>query len=186
MTDLTNKAVLYFDWDGVVNFFGSRSQYRKHSGLGYMRRGSASPLEEPRGGWASPQTVGPFPLNWSAELLRKLEELPVELVFLSTWRHSFVNLSRATQWNPTVRVLDWTDGPRGAVHAGKVEALVADQLANPRPFIWADDEAIQFYTEDKRELLGATPQLLLEPKEEIGLTIEDYEKMVAFLASLEG
>jgi len=186
MTDLTSRPVLYFDWDGVVNFFGSRSQHRKRSGLGYIRRSSASPLSEPSGGWSSYQPVGPFPLNWSAELLRKLEALPVELVFLSTWRHSFVNLSRATQWDPEVRVLDWVDGPKGSTHSGKVDALIADQLANPRPFIWADDEAIQFYTPEKREPLKDIPQLLLEPDEEIGLTLEDYEKMVGFLEGLEG
>lgn len=177
--------VLYLDWDGVVNFFGSRTQYLKHSGLGYVRRGSASPLPYELSFDSYGLKRGPFPLNWSAELLRKLAALPVEIAFLSTWRHSFPALLRATQWElEGYRVLDWTDGPRGSEHSGKVPALLADQLAAPRPFIWADDEAHRFYGPVERAQLSSVPQLLLEPQESLGLTKADYLKMVEFLDGL--
>lgn len=177
------RPVLYLDWDGVVNFFGSRNQYLKKAGFGYLRRGSAMPrpADRPSGS----MSFGPFPLNWSAELLRKLAALPVDIVFLSTWRHSFSELLKATQWElENYRILDWTDGPRGSEHAGKVPALLADQLADPRPFIWADDEAHSFYTEDDRAKLAGIPQLLLAPSEALGLTADDYATMLSFLNEL--
>lgn len=179
--------VLYLDWDGVINFMGSRSQHRKRSGLGYMRRGSASPLPETlnSNGYDSPFRSGPFPLNWSAELLRKLSALPVEIVVLSTWRHSFSELLKATQWDlEHYRVLDWADGPRGSEHSGKVLALLMDQLMEPRPFIWADDEAHDFYTDELRAKLSHVPQLLIAPDENLGITLEDYRSMVSFLDGL--
>lgn len=179
---------LYLDWDGVINFFGSRSQYRKRSGLSYMRRGSASPLQNTRDRLSYDTSFyRAYPQNWSAELLRKIADLRVEVVFLSTWRDSFPELIRATQWNDlkNFRVLDWEDGPKNSEHAGKVPALVADQLAHPRPFIWADDEAHAFYGAAERELLKDTPQLLLEPNEDVGLTTDDYLAMVKFLDGLQ-
>lgn len=188
--DVSKSALpaLYLDWDGVINFMGSRSQYRKRSGLSYMRRGHAAPLQSTLDNQGySMFRYQSYPLNWSAELLRKLAALPVEVVILSTWRDSFGELIRATQWNEleNYRVLDWTDGPKDREHAGKVPALVADQLADPRPFIWADDEAHKFYGEAERALLAGTPQLLLAPDENIGLTMDDYLAMVAFLGDLK-
>lgn len=172
---------LYLDWDGVVNFFGSRNQYNKRSGFGYVRRGSALGTTI-RNGREEPYI---YSLNWSAELLRKLAALPLEIVFLSTWRHLFPELLRATQWDlDSYRVLDWEDGPEGQTHAGKIDALVADQLADPRPFIWADDEAHAFYGPEHRALLSSVPQLLLAPHEHIGLTALDYSAMVSFLDGL--
>lgn len=176
--------VLYLDWDGVINFFGSRNQYRKRSGFSYMRRGSASPLQNLA--WNNGYIIGPFDLNWSAELLRKLAALPVEIVALTTWRESFSQLIAATDWElKDYRVLHWKDGPKESEHAGKIDALLKDQLENPRPFIWADDEAHAFYTDEKRLQLAHIPQLLIEPDENIGLTIEDYNSMVNFLESLK-
>lgn len=186
LASASKKPVLYLDWDGVVNFFGSRNQYRKRSGFHYLRRGSAMPIAEfsPWGGNGfAPR--GPFSLNWSAELLRKLAELPVDIVALTTWRHSFTELIKATQWElESFRVLDWVDGPKGKEHAGKIPALIQDQIMNPRPFIWADDEAIAFYNDDHRKMLEGIPQLLLAPDEKVGLTMADYEAMLKFLASL--
>lgn len=180
------RPVLYLDWDGTVNFFGSRNNYRKRSGFSYMRRGSASPLPEfdPWGGNGF-APGGPYAMNWSAELLRKLAALPVDIVALTAWRHSFSELVRATQWDlDSFRVLDWVDGPTGRMHSGKVVALVADQLRDPRPFIWADDEAIAFYTDEHKELLSGIPQLLLAPDENLGLTRDDYDSILGFLESL--
>lgn len=179
--------VLYLDLDGVVNFTGSRTQYAKRSGFGHMRRGSL--LDPSKNSYdAFTRRNNLLDLNWSAELLRKLAALPVELVVLSTWRHHFADFKRATQWNDleSYRVLDWTDGPRGSEHAGKVPALVADQLAHPRPFIWADDEAHAFYSDADRAALSAVPSLLLTTDEKLGLTLADYTAMLDFLAELEG
>lgn len=183
---LTVRPVLYLDWDGVINFYGSRNQYSKRSGFSYMRRGSAYDLinhHDPNS--FVDYSRGSFPLNWSAELLKKLAALPVEIVILSTWRHSFVKLVEATQWElENYRVLDWEDGPKDREHSGKIDALLADQLANPRPFIWADDEAHEFYTDEHRALLSHVPQLLLAPDENIGLKLSDYELILRFLEGL--
>lgn len=182
----SKRPVLYLDWDGTVNFFGSRNKYRKHSGFSYMRRGSASLLPEfdPWGGNGF-APGGPYAMNWSAELLRKLAALPVDIVALTAWRHSFSELIKATQWElESFRVLDWADGPTGRMHSGKVAALIADQLRDPRPFIWADDEAIAFYTDEHKAQLAGIPQLLLAPDENIGLTRADYESMLEFIESL--
>jgi hypothetical protein len=173
--------VLYLDWDGVVNFFGSRTQHNKRSGLGHLRRGSAVGTIL-RNGAEEPHL---YSLNWSAELLRKLAALPLEVVFLSTWRNRFPDLLRATQWDlDSYRILDWKDGPEGQEHSGKVPALLLDQVNDPRPFIWADDEAHSFLTDDHRALMSSVPHLLLAPDENIGLTGDDYRSMVSFLEGL--
>lgn len=174
--------VLYLDVDGVLTFTTSRTQYLKHAGFGRLRRGSlldpGLPVYDLFG---SRSNI--LQLNWSAELLYRLAELPVELVILSTWRQDFVSFKRATQWDQleNYRVLDWEDGPNGSEHSGKVPALVADQLANPRPFIWVDDEAHAFYSDADRDALSAVPSLLLAPDEKFGLTRTDYDAMVSFL-----
>lgn len=179
--------VLYLDLDGVVNFTGSRTQYAKHSGFGHMRRGSVLDPSKPSYD-AFTRRNNLLNLNWSAELLRKLAQLPVELVILSTWRHDFDTFKRVTQWDDLTeyRVLDWTDGPRGSEHAGKVPALVADQLADPRPFIWVDDEAHAFYSDADRDALSSVPNLLVTTDEKFGITLADYTAMLSFLASLSG
>lgn len=172
---------LYLDWDGVVNFFGSRSKYNRHAGFGSMRRGSVpSPAVN-----GDPSTAEILSMNWSADLLRKLAALPVEIVILSTWRHRFPELLKATSWDlADYRILDWTDGPDGSIHAGKIDALLADHLADPRPFIWADDEAHSFLTDAHRNLFSTTPHLLLAPDDDLGLTADDLSSMVSFLAGL--
>lgn len=183
----TALPVLYLDLDGVVNFTGSRTQYAKHSGFGHMRRGSVLDPSKPSYD-AFTRRNNLLNLNWSAELLRKLAQLPVELVILSTWRHDFDTFKRVTQWDDLTeyRVLDWADGPRGSEHAGKVPALVADQLADPRPFIWVDDEAHPFYSDADRDALSSVPNLLVTTDEKFGITLADYTAMLSFLASLSG
>lgn len=174
--------VLYLDVDGVLTFATSRTQYLKHAGFGRLRRGAlldpGLPVYDLFG---SRSNI--LRLNWSAELFYKLAELPVEVVILSTWRHDFVSFKRATQWDllENYRVLDWEDGPKNSEHSGKVPALLADQLANPRPFIWVDDEAHVFYSDADRAALSATSSLLLAPDEKFGLTRTDYDAMVSFL-----
>lgn len=165
-THMSPKATLYLDIDGVVNFFGSRNYYRKHSELGYLRRSSAA---------AKGYLYG---MNWSNELLHRLDAIEgLEVALLSTWNSRHESLFHALQWS-THRVLGDVEGRYS--DSRKFQELMEDQDVNPRPFIWADDTATSLAT----WLPAETEHLVLTPHEDLGLDHDDIAAIEDFVAGL--
>lgn len=180
--DKAVSPVIYLDFDGVINFFGGRHKHRERSGLGYTRHAAASPL--PRyNQFGQQHPTGVYPIQWSGQLLHMLSEIDgLDIIWLTTWRDSTSELERAMGWMKPVGSLDWVDGPTGREHAGKVPALLHHQMFTPRPFIWADDEAHQFYLPEHRAQTANTPQLLIAPDEKVGLTASHVQQIADFVA----
>lgn len=156
-------ARLYLDIDGVVNFFGSRNQYRKHSALGYLRRGQIG-------------SEGlTFPFNWSAQLLRELDSVDgLEIVLLSTWNKYSDELFKGLDWRAH-RVLGDVEGARSDHY--KLDELEIDQSNDPLPFIWADDTA----TILSPQIDAPSDKLILMPDEKFGLTHDDLAEIKNFV-----
>jgi hypothetical protein len=168
------KPVLYMDFDGVLNFFGSRSAYTKRSNApGYLRRNSVYDIE----------TNSWYGLNWSAELVRKLGELDADWLWLTSWREKAPALLDPALQVASVGSLDWDfSEATGWNHDLKWLALLADQDANPRPFVWVDDEATRAF--DETALLVKVPYLLVKPDPNFGMTRADLDNVREFLASV--
>ena len=166
-------ATLYLDIDGVVNFFGSRTQHRKHSGLSYQRRGAAVAYHPQLGNH-------PFEMNWSAELLKTLSELEgLEIALLSTWNDSSPALFRTLGWS-TDRVLAPVRRPGTLSEENKFDELVKDQELNPRPFIWVDDTATVLASRLELEVA----RLVITPNDDLGLTRFELDSIVKFVEDL--
>lgn len=167
-------ATLYLDIDGVVNFFGSRTQHRKHSGLSYQRRGAAVAYHPHLGNH-------PFEMNWSAELLKTLSEAEgLEVALLSTWNDSSENLFRTLDWSAD-RVLPPVRRPGTLSEENKLWELVKDQEENPRPFIWADDTATILAPKLDLEV----ESLILKPDDSLGMTKDELNSVIEFVESLK-
>jgi hypothetical protein len=156
--------VLYMDFDGVLAFKGSVSQYQARADLGDVHENenalSLSAIRE---------------LHWSGELVERLRALPADWVWLTSWFEVAqreldpmlqVKSASSLFWTPDIDQYD------------KWEALVRDQNRNPRPFVWADDVATEFF--DASELLTWVPHLVLTPDEEMGLTRADLDAIQTF------
>lgn len=105
------------------------------------------------------------------EALARLDALPAEVVWLSTWT------AREINWIPEELGLLTgkrnLERPRRPRHPGvpshwKLLALIHDQSESPSPFIWIDD---QITLQDSLQI-GAelkTPHLIINPHKETGI-----------------
>lgn len=161
------KATLYLDIDGVVNFFGSRTQHNKFARLGYLRRGSA------------PAEGNLYRMDWSAELLKRLSEIDgLEIALLSTWNTNSEALFTALQWSAD-RVLGDVAGYDSDQR--KFEVLKADQAETQLPFIWADDTAT-FLGAGFTDSMAAHE--IIAPMPNIGITATELAVIEDFVNSL--
>lgn len=177
------RPVLYMDFDGVLNFFGSRTAHRKLSGgLGHLRRGDVWAAKAADGELKPTEFGGShsFELNWSGELVRKLRALNTDWLWLTSWKADAPKFL-----DPRLDVvsdgwLDWEySAASGWNHALKFNALLVDQDANPRPFVWLDDEATGAFDADA--FLTPVPHLVLRPSELVGLTMGDLLEVIDFV-----
>lgn len=190
-----NAPVAFMDYDGVVRFYGSRNQRRKRADLpGYLRRQTV--LSE-NGHW--------YDWNWSAELVKKLNELRVELPFewhwLTSWTGETSLLERVTGLKPADSDVSWDAFPNEVKVWGyhptdveyneyrfdrKVEKVLEFTHANPdTPFMWVDDEATVRWTDEVKATVTA-PHLVLQPDSDLGLSLTQVAEMRNFLESLNG
>ena len=173
------RPVLYLDFNGVIDFFGGRGSYGKRSGLGYARHSSVHSTTEPSPGWYS--------FQWSAELLRKLDALEgLDIIWVSAWRQETALLENAMRWHKPSGFLEWGDPVRDLSDSvEKLNAILADQAENPRPFIWADDEATTWYDQmrEKGTLPALEPHLVIAPDSKTGLTSSDLVAISNFVTA---
>jgi hypothetical protein len=177
-----NMTKLFLDFDGVVNFDGSRSAYTKRSNelnlAGYLRRNSA----------VSRGRV--YNLNYSDEVVTKLNRMKAahnfSLRWLSTWVDDTagldvtlgLNSNGYVPWDPYT---DVTYDNLFEVRASrKYAALKADY--DGEPFVWVDDEAtVKFVPSD-----FDVPYLVLAPDPRYGLTRDHLDEMYDFFAANGG
>jgi hypothetical protein len=119
-----------------------------------------------------------------------LAALPVQTLMLTTWlEHSSVDAFLAQTPGPQLperRNLPFpgrdTDG--ALPYAWKFDMLRARLEADPRPFIWVDDEAATEFREDVERFFSDVPHLLIAPNYDIGLTPNHIAQMREFLSAL--
>ncbi len=183
MSDKT--PVMFMDFDGVLNFEGSRNMRRKHKDApGYLRRASVYV-----NGWLN--------LNWSAELVRKLNllktEFPYKWVWLTTWTgytHMLdgklgVNPDDAVVWDPGTFSL-YVDDSVVANHrnSAKLKEVLDWVDNNPdTPFVWVDDQATVLWTPEVAAKVTA-PHMVVMPNADLGLTLTDLNNIKTFLSTL--
>jgi len=174
---------VFMDFDGVLNFEGSRNQMRKNPDAGgYLRR--ATLFENGVG----------YGLNWSAEVVRKLMELKETTGYMWVWVTSWTGLTYRLDWfldvksdldlvwNPDPPVRAWSSYSDSEVgeyrkHA-KLQVLELFMVDKPdAKFVWVDDEATVLWKPGlfKQDSLAVTPN----PK--FGLTLPELEVMKTFL-----
>lgn len=132
-------------------------------------------------------------ITFSPTVVNRLESFRtkynVEVVWSTTWNES----------NHVLKLTDKLGGLEGGrvlpakLHveqvppkiwtAWKAEAIIADQEANPLPYIWVDDKATSLWGED---VLAAVPaeSLHVEPNHVTGLTLADLDRMEKFLQNI--
>ena len=159
------KARLYLDVDGVVNAWHADRSW------GDMSEGDAGPS----GG-------GVFTIKWSPTMIEELKALDLEIVWLTTWRdYAEPLIGGLTGVGVGSRHIDPLDGYTTFPSImWKTRALIQDQIDNPMPFVWADDEI------NLRQINVAKEHgsLALVIDENRGITPEHIQQIKAFLDSL--
>lgn len=192
---MTNRVAVLMDFDGVFRFYGSRNQRRKHADLpGHLRR--ATVLSE-NGRW--------YEWNWSAELVKKTNDLRAEYGFnwhwLTSWTGETGLLERTLGLTAGDSDMSWdafpdevkvwgrraTNEEYNAYRAErKLEKVLEFVAANPdTPFMWADDEAAPLWTEELSHSVSV-PHLVLAPDSDLALSLTHLDSMRNFLESVNG
>lgn len=144
--------------------------------------GVLSPLAPGSSAWDDWERVEdiPFHLVLSRRMARRIRELGVEVVWLTTWEHDANAVVADTLgWEPNdVLVREGSD-------AGwwKLAAIRERIEAEPRPFVWIDDELERRKREVESWLRGLeVPALAISPRPEVGLTTAELERIEEFVA----
>lgn len=156
------KAKLYLDVDGVIN---AQHADRVWDDISF--------------GIARPQDNHTYRIVWSPSLIRAIQDLDVEIVWLTTWRDEAPTIiGGMTGLAEDAAHLDPLDGLTRFPSIGwKTSALIEDQKANPSPFIWVDDEIGEMQLE-VAEGLGGLP---LQIDGRVGITPQNIDQIRAYI-----
>lgn len=180
---------LYQDIDCCLNASHNARAWRREGddvNAGYCR-GFASPRHDDNGTYVSDEDGyrkrPSFRMEWNERLIEALNELPVELVWTTTWREDArqvgtlmgVTLEPQRVLHPISGItefpsIDW-----------KWAAIIQEQELDPSPFIAVDDEW-DGVTRHKRDAIKALGGLLISPDPNLGMSPADIEKMKAYIA----
>lgn len=177
---------LYLDVDGVLNAYYAHKKWNEEAG----ETGRAFSKYD----FCGFRTVDDnaeapsFDMHWSKGLIRALNGLDVELVWLTTWRQdAFDSVGPLMGLEHVGRVLH----PLSRVTTfpsitWKLDSLLADLEDNPSPFIWADDEIFDLRGQALyalKTLEEDIPHILVSPDSNFGITPADIERMQNFVRS---
>jgi hypothetical protein len=189
-----NTPLLLSDFDGVFNISASKNSYvRRKDAFGYVRKNN---LGYSRYGYT-------FPVMYSAEMVSKFNSAKnlygFKWLWLSTWLDTTVTDVDRALLTRSDGYVDWdADGglPSGTDKATsdlvtliradrKYAALLATLRADPRPFVWIDDDATPSY--DPKDFVGDldVPHLVLATDPDYGMLKPDLDRMLAFFDSLK-
>jgi len=165
------RPCIYLDFDGVVNFFGETEFPDSETALATF-----------------PPRKLVVTLNWSPTLIKELNSLPVDIVWLTTWRDYAVEILEPIIGLKSSRVLQWEHKFSDYNQSFKFIALKEDQAENPRPFIWLEDYATHSYYNNKFHkpaIKAFPPHLVIMPDDEKGLTPTHIQEIKDFLVSVD-
>lgn len=171
------KARLYLDVDGVLNLFGASrwpSSEVKSGVATLVHDGFGQVIQE--GGWAASANPS-YRINWAPELVDALNELDVELVWLTTWCHNASDLI-APMLGLTLesRVLEPVTGQVSFPSIfWKVISLVEDLKDFDGQAIWIDDEP------NPTDFTTPEGVLRIQPDPQFGLSPVDLDMIHAYL-----
>ncbi len=170
-----SSSVIYKDWDGVTN-----AHKPPHGDT--LTVEIAVP--------DNPYLLNPSKITYSPLVVRTIdrfrEQYDSELVWSTTWnfQHAVLLVPEHVGGLANGRVLEaklneaavdnreWTKW--------KAEAIIADQLLNPRPFVWIDDNAHTHWGAHVKESTSA-PSLFISTESEVGLTLDELVTVESFL-----
>lgn len=166
---------LFLDFDGVVNFDGSRSAFQRNpDALGYLKRNHVYSY------------TGGFGINYSGELVSKLNGLHAEFGFtwlwLSTWVDECVSLLDPKIGSKSDGFVDWNPhfgitNANVTAERGRRKYAAVKANFDGQPFIWIDDEAtVEFKASD-----FTVPTLIIAPDAKYGLVKTDLTAIREFL-----
>jgi hypothetical protein len=188
---MTDKVVMFMDFDGVLNWHGtSRNQMKKYAdAFGYWRRNDVPLSTGATGGWASYQQWQR--IEWSDELVTKLMSLKDETGYVWRWLTTWIDETAKLDVIMNIKsdgYVDWNPYPNPPVKDigsyrcdRKLEVILDFIKTNPdTPFVWVDDEATKLWTP---ELDSATkaPHLIVTPWEKYGIVGHEFNKIVEFV-----
>jgi hypothetical protein len=179
------SPLLILDFDGVINMLGTAGDARRNPDvLGYVMH---TELE---------CNGAVYQVRYSRELVRRLNVAVrtsgADWLWLTTWNEcslSSINSGIGTTASNWIR---WGSRAADAIGpdpsaiearaAAKYAAIVELIRANPRPFVWIDDEgATKLHAEDFH-LLDEAEILALTPDPRVGITGRELERLEGFLA----
>lgn len=173
------KTTLYLDFDGVLNAKKPAHALISKFTIAIKDSLNLAPVNH--------VTFSPYVIH-SLDKIRVQYQL--ELVWLTTWneKNDVLKLSAPLGGLHNGRVLvanlnqkalnkkEWTQW--------KADAIIADQLSTPRPFVWVDDNAHQFHSEIVNAETKIVPSLFLTPVSLTGLTVANLEELQVFLRGI--
>lgn len=180
------RPVLYLDVDGVINIIKSAKKGKPHCWPDIRKQMVDSPIEG---------DDRRFRITWSPMMIRRLLALDCDIEWLTTWEDDAnKTISPLVGLPDDLRVAGTMEGYRDQRETGlfvvnsynwKLDSLGVDQTANPRPFIWADDDAITFGAKTLlKENVKVPYKLIIPPSSDGGLTIDHLDEMAEFIKSL--
>ncbi len=175
---------LILDFDGVINMLGTAGDARRNpEALGYIAR-------------ADLECNGvSYPVRYSRELVQRLNAVVrasgAEWLWLTTWNEcgiASINPGIGATGSDWIRwgsdANDTIGSAPSTVEARKVAkyaAVVELISANPRPFVWADDEAATNFRAEDFPMLGEGEMLALVPDARVGVTRSELERIEKLL-----
>lgn len=176
---------LYQDIDGCLNAFLGNRRWNEPDEVGDcgLMSGTAYAFYLHDGTRDLDGKAAKFSMRWNSRLIDALNTLDVEFVWTTTWRQDAVGVGTLMGLaHENVRVLHPLDGKTEFPSIRwKYEAVVAEQQANPSPFIWVDDELFDL-PRTARETIHQLGGLIISPSSTYGMTPDDVEKMRKYIA----
>lgn len=169
---MDKKPYLFLDVDGCLNVFGFKPQNE----WGDQFQVNISMSEG--------QT---FSHKLSKNLGAALVELPVEIIWLTTWTHDAWKIGKEIGLEDNYKVLD----PKEMFEPGKLffgnwkhKCLIKQLKEDPRDFIWIDDDAIYHFlgtdAENEADTLDVR-SLFITPDNSCGISRAHIEEIKEFL-----
>lgn len=182
---MAQRIRLYEDIDGCLNAsYNARAWRNKEDpeDLGGYQRAWVHPEYDDFGNHRGPGSVK-FRMEWNERLIAALNELPLELVWSTTWRADSLKVGEAM--GLTLRPHRILHPLSGETTFPSIEwkwaAIVQEQELNPSPFIAVDDEW-DYVSSYKRETLKRLGGLIISPDSSLGITPAHVEMMRAYIA----